>query len=51
MSMKEKNILKQEMPYKDITSELKKIATPNDNVIPVISKYLKYNLKKTYLEL
>ena len=43
--MNEKNILKQEMPYKDITSELKKIATPNDNVIPVISKYLKYNLK------
>ena len=41
--MKEKNILKQEMPYKDITSELKKISTPNANVIPNISKYLKYN--------
>ena len=49
--MKEKNILKQEMPYKDITSELKKIATPNDNVIPVISKYLKYNLKNASFDM
>lgn len=38
-------VAKQEMPYEDITNKLIKKAIPNDNDIPEISKYLKYNLK------
>lgn len=38
-------VAKQEMPYEDITNKLIKNAIPNDNDIPEISKYLKYNLK------
>ena len=49
--MKEKIILKHEMPYKDVTNELIKMATPNDNVIPEISRYLKYNLKKASFDM
>lgn len=49
--MKEKIILKHEMPYKDVTNELIKMATPNDNVIPEISKYLKYNLKNASFDM
>lgn len=37
--------MKEKMPYKDITSELIKMATPNNNKIPEIFKYLKYNQK------
>lgn len=36
---------KEKMPYKDITSKLIKMATPNNNKIPEIFKYLKYNQK------
>ena len=46
-----KIILKQEIPYKDITSELIKMATPNDNAIPEISRYLKYNLKNASFDM
>ena len=46
-----KIILKQEIPYKDIKSELIKIATPNDNAIPEISRYLKYNLKNASFDM
>lgn len=46
-----KIILKHEIPYKDITSELIKIATPNDNSIPEISRYLKYNLKNATFDM
>ena len=44
-------ILSQEMLYKDITDELIKMATPNDNPIPEISRYLKYNLKNASFDM
>lgn len=44
-------ILNQEMLYKDITDELIKMATPNDNPIPEISRYLKYNLKNASFDM
>ena len=46
-----KMILSQEMLYKDITDELIKMATPNDNPIPEISRYLKYNLKNASFDM
>ena len=46
-----KMILNQEMLYKDITDELIKMATPNDNPIPEISRYLKYNLKNASFDM
>lgn len=46
-----KIILNQEIPYKDITSELIKMATPNVNAIPEISRYLKYNLKNATFDM
>ena len=51
MSMKEKIILKHEMPYKDVTNELMKMVNPNDNVIHEISRYLKYNLKNASFDM
>lgn len=44
-------ILSQEILYKDITDELIKMATPNDNPIPEISRYLKYNLKNASFDM
>ena len=44
-------ILSQEMLCKDITDELIKMATPNDNPIPEISRYLKYNLKNASFDM
>lgn len=38
-------IVRRGMPYEDITNELIEKAIPNNNEIPEISKYLKYNLK------
>lgn len=38
-------IVRREMSYEDITNELIEKAMPNNNEIPEISKYLKYNLK------
>ena len=46
-----KMILNQEMLYKDITDELIKMATPNDNPIPELSRYLKYNLKNASFDM
>lgn len=46
-----KMILSQEILYKDITDELIKMATPNDNPIPEISRYLKYNLKNASFDM
>ncbi len=43
-------VVEQEMPYEDVTNKIIKKATPNDNVIPEISKYLKFNSKNALFD-